>query len=216
MLKVKKTTASGAETSASLSFLDGVPIPESAKARVKRDVGDYLVEQILIAANGAGTLVSGESMPKLSKGYLKKKLAEGLPGVPNLESAGDLLDSLEYKTTDDGIDLGWFSKAEAPKADGHANFSGDSTLPRRRIIPGKGQSFDSGTNEEIQKIIGDAVADNLDIKEQDLDGVETKADLYSVLGEFLDGLSRAEIKAVVARTPGLVRLLDDLDLFNLL
>ena len=214
-IKVKKTTATADRTTSTLSFLEGVALSEASKDRVKQDVGDFLVEQTLLAIRKSDSPVEGESIPALSPKYKKKKLAEGLPGKANLEHEGDLLDALSFEPTADGIEIGWVGD-QAPKADGHADFSGKSNLPRRRIIPGKGQSFDAGIVKDVEKIVADAVAEELDFKAADFADVTTKADLYDVLGEVLDGMSRAEIRSAVTRTPKLANLLDDLGLFSLL
>jgi len=123
-------------------------------------VGDYLIEQILLAASDAKSIVAGESFPKLSKSYRQYKESEGLGGKPNLTFEGDLLDALKrrYGDDEDAIKIGWFGK-QAGKADGHANLSGDSPIPTRRTIPGEGQSFKPSIRKEIERIIADAIKD---------------------------------------------------------
>jgi hypothetical protein len=147
--------------------------------------------------------------------YKKKKVADGLPGKANLEFQGDMLDALEFQETEDGIKIGWFGD-QAAKADGHANLSGDSSLPQRRLIPDEGQEFVPKIQDEIEKIVADAIANDMEFEKADFEEVETKAQLYDVLDEYFPDFSRAEIKSVVARSPDLAGLLDDLDLLDLL
>ncbi len=194
----------------------GLKIPEATKTQIKRDVGDYLVEQIIKSAGRAKSPIEGESwQSKLSPAYAKKKKAEGLPTKANMEESGDLLDSLTFEETNDGIEIGWFG-ANAGKADGHNNLSGDSILPQRRTIPDVGQSFDSSIQTEIEKIVADGVAGSLEFDKADFESVDTKTELYSILDEYFPDLSRADIKMAITRTPDLADLLDELNLLELL
>lgn len=190
-------------------------ISETAKSKIKNDVGEYLVESILSSASASKSPVAGESFPALSKIYKKRKIAEGHAGKPNLELEGDMLDALTFKETKNGIELGWFGD-QAPKADGHNNFSGKSDLPQRRVLPAEGQEFVSRIQGEVEKIIADAVADGMSFNTDDFEGVESKSDLYEALDEYFPGMSKAEIKGVIARTPDLAHMLDGMDLIGLL
>lgn len=126
------------------------------KLKIASDVGDFLLEQILLAANEAKSPVSGERFPVLSKEYKKKKIAEGLGGSPNLTYEGDLLDAITFKPTAKGIEIGWWGD-QAGKADGHANFSGRSKLPQRRLLPDEGQTFKRPIQSEIEAIIAEEI-----------------------------------------------------------
>ena len=159
---------------------------------------------------------NGKWETQLSRAYKAKKKAEGLPGKANMEFEGDMLDALTYKETADGIKLGWFDKTEAPKADGHNNFSGKSNLPRRQSLPEEGQEFVSAIQREAEKIISDALADAVEFDAADFDSVNSTSELYDVLADYFPDSTRSAIRAQVARTPKLVRLLDDAGLFELL
>lgn len=179
-------------------------------------MGDYLVEQIRLSASRSESPVAGESWKKaLSPAYKKRKQAEGLDGVANLEEHGDLLDDLDYTHTEDGIEIGWTGD-QAGKADGHANLSGDSDLPQRRLIPDVGQDFKTEIQDEIEKIVADAITDSMEFQKDDFEDVETKTQLYDALDEYFPDMSRSDIRDLVARTPDLARMLDELDIFNLL
>lgn len=174
----------------------------------------FLVEQILASVAKEQSPVEGEDWPKLDKDYKKHKVAEGLPGKANLESSGELLDALTYKTTKTGVEVGFFN-SQAWKADGHLKFSGaENNIPQRRFLPAEGQSFKRSIQDEVNKIIIDAKADTF--KKSDLREIETKSELYSYLEETLGLESRSEIRMAVLRNEDLFNTLDDLGLVDLL
>lgn len=215
-MKVKSITGTETKTVSTLELTKDLPLTEKVKTRIKRDVGDFLVESIVSTVGGAASPVAGEAWPKLSKGYKKLKLESGLPDKANMEFEGDMLDALTYKTTDDGIDIGFFNR-QAWKADGHLKFSGEkNNIPKRRFLPGVGQKFDSDIQSGVEQIITDALNDAVDFTSEDFNQVTTRAELYDVLGEQFPGLSRAEIRATVARTPKLAGLLESEGVLELL
>lgn len=159
--------------------------------------------------------MKGESWPQLSKDYKERKLEEGGSGKPDMELDGDMLDSLTYRVTKDGIELGFFD-SEAWKADGHLKFSGlENNTPQRRFLPGEGQEFRSEIQGEIDRIIADNLAEAAPITKADLSDVSTRSELYELLMPYFQNMTRAEIRAAVLRT-SLAELLDDLDLLELL
>lgn len=215
-IRVKKAVGSADKTTTTLDLTAGLKLPEAVKSRIKSDVGDFLVEQIVKSAGQAKSPVAGESWKaKLSEKYAAKKKSEGLPTKANMEFEGDYLDSLTYQETKDGIELGWFGD-QAGKADGHNNLSGDSSLPQRRVLPDVGQKFIAPIQNELEKIVADSIADEVSFDKSDFDGVESKGELYSTLGEYFPDMSRSEIKVLISRTPALADLLDELDLLRLL
>jgi len=149
-------------TTSTLDFLDDVIAKRSVKTQIKRDVGNFLIDTILESVAEQKTPVSGEKYKaSLSREYKKRKQAEGGSSVADMELFGDMLDSLKFKNTSTGIEIGWFGK-QANKADGHLHFSGrDSFAPRRRFIPGEGQKFKRDVESEIQRII----AEHIDAKD---------------------------------------------------
>lgn len=216
-MKVVKTKVDKSEISSELDlFSDAPTLSREAKARVKREIGDYLVEQINNYLSESKSPVSGETIPGLkSKEYRKKKIAEGLPGSANLEFTGSLRDSIDYRVTADGIKIGVFGK-DAPKADGHNNFSGDSKLPRRRFLPTEGQSFKSEIQKEAERIILEAYAESQEITRNDLRGIESKTELWAFLKETYPDLTRAQILFAIESDQELAEILDDLDLMRFL
>lgn len=199
-----------------MELTKGLKIPEAVKTRIKNSVGDFLVESVVSSAVRAKSPVAGEDWPALSPKYKKHKIEEGLPGKANLEFEGDMLDALEYRATEDGIELGFFGD-QAWKADGHLKFSGkDNGIPKRRLLPDEGQEFVPAIQRELEKIVADAVAGEMEFDTEDFENIDTEAELYDVLDEYFPGLSRVELRGAVTRTPALARLLEDNNLLGLL
>lgn len=215
-MEVKKVTGSKAKTTSEIDLGLSDSLPETIKAKVKRDVGEFLVERVLSSLRNAETPVKGEGWPALSKGYRAFKKAEGLPPDANMELEGDLLDALTFEETNSGVEIGFFG-AEAWKADGHLKFSGkENNTPQRRFLPGEGQEFDAEITRKAEQIIADAIAENSEFDKSAFEDVGSKSELYLVLAEYFPDMSRAEIKSAVARAPSLIKFLDDLDLLDLL
>lgn len=159
--------------------------------------------------------VTGDSFDPLSKDYKAKKQDEGLPGVPNLEQSGEMLDSLDYRVTSTGIEIGVFGEA-APRADGHNNLSGDSMLPTRRFIPAAGEGFMPSIEREVERIIADAVAEEAEPDVTVLGSVETRSELYEYLTPIFGLSTRTETRLAVLRSDRWVRTLTRLGLLDLL
>ena len=158
------------------------------------------MEQALLKVASRRSPVTGEAFQALSPDYRAKKTSEGLPGVPNLEESGDMLDSLDYRITSDGIEFGVFGEA-ALRADGHNNLSGESQLPTRQFIPGEGEGFTSDIEREVARIIADATAVDPSEAEDLLEAVSSPSELYSVLSAAFNLSSRSEIRLAVLRSP---------------
>lgn len=134
-------------------------IPKNERETVKKEVGNYIIEAILTDVSKATSPVQGGGWKKgLTDKYAKIKSKYSNQLIANMELHGDLLDSLEFKTTSNGIEVGIWDKSEVPKADGHNNFSGESKLPERRFIPYKGQKFKKDILDEVASIISNYIA----------------------------------------------------------
>jgi len=144
--------------------------------------------------------LDGSRFRALSKAYRIEKQAEGAPGVPNLELNGDMLSSLEYVEKEEGIEIGVFG-SEAPKADGHNNLSGKSSLPERRFLPAEGETFKSSIEKEIRGIVNDYVAQDSDIRPDEFQEASSSSTFYDILMDQLKVESRAEARNTVLRTP---------------
>jgi hypothetical protein len=122
----------------------GLDQPSSKKDRAQAlaDIAEYVRDEILQYVGEGKSPVSGGAWKRgLSPEY--KKVKEELSGVSfaNMELHGDMLDALEARVVGNKIRVGWFGGPEAAKADGHNNFSGESTLPTRQSIPKPDESF---------------------------------------------------------------------------
>lgn len=173
------------------------------------------MEQILLSVAARKSPVTGDSFDPLSKEYKAKKTGEGLAGVPNLELSGDMLDALDFRVTSDGIEIGVFGE-DAPKADGHNNLSGKSLLPTRRFIPEEGESFTSSIEDEVNRIISDAIGEENAPDLDTLEEIESKTDLYDYLIPIFGLGSRTETKLAVLRSDRWTRTLTRLGLLRLL
>jgi len=131
--------------------LDLSKVPEYKKPKVKREVSEYLEEEMLVNLASGKSIVKGETFKKLSKPYADAKKSGNR--TPNLLLDGDMLDSLTIRPMKDDNVLIKVSANQNDKADGHCNFSGQSKLPRRRFIPGKSQGFKPDVEAEVKRII---------------------------------------------------------------
>lgn len=131
--------------------LDLSNVPADKRTQVKEEVGQYVLDEILSRVGNGESPVSGERFKQLSKKYADKM--KGGNRTPNLELEGDMLASLGYRRTSNGVAVGIMEKSQRPKADGHNNFSGKSSLPQRRFIPAPDQNFKSDIESGIQDII---------------------------------------------------------------
>lgn len=185
-----KTTSS--ETSSNLEI--------KADEATKREVGEFLVEQILSKVQSRRSPVTGEAFPPLSPDYKAVKAGMGLSPVPDLEQSGDMMDALDYEITRDGIRIGVFGKA-APRADGHNNLSGESSLPLRQFLPNEGEGFISSIEREVERIVADSVGETTVVPEADLADVSSSSSLYEILIPAFALGSRAETRLAVLRSP---------------
>lgn len=216
-MKVTKAEGSESETFSEIDLELPAGTPPEVRRRIERDVGDYLVEQVLNDVAGAHSPVAGESFPALSKSYAKEKKLEGGTGKPDMTLHGDMLDALDARGTGEGkIDVGFFGD-QAWKADGHLKFSGaDNGIPKRRFLPAEGQHFTSGIESEVEKIIADGLVEGGAIDPSSLEGVSSAEELYSVLRGLFPEMAKAEIRAAILRSSELTEMLDELDLMEFL
>lgn len=179
-MRIKKTTVSISEIA---SFID-LEIPDSLssaqKARIKSDVGELLIDHILLNVGKGRSPLGQGAFPALSDDYRNFKRDEGAGTRPNLELSGEMLDSLKFEHTDEGIKI-YISGEAAPRADGHNNFSGDSRLPLRRFLPSEEDEFPSVIVRQVQEIISENIVDSDGIKKSDIAKISSKSELNSFL-----------------------------------
>jgi hypothetical protein len=132
--------------------LDLSDVPRSQRSKVKQQVGEFVVGAILEQVSQGRSPVKGKGkFKRLSAQYAEEE--KGGDRNPNLDLEGDMLNSLEFKNTRNGVEVGIFKSSEVPKADGHNNFSGMSKLPERRFIPDQDETFKSDIDRGIKRII---------------------------------------------------------------
>lgn len=215
-MKVIKTTATKSETSASIDLFDGRDLTPKVKARIREEVGTYLVENTLADVSESKSPVQGESIPALKKGpYREKKLAELGTSRADIQFTGETLDEFQFKDTKEGIKIGVFGD-RAVVADGHNNLSGKSDLTRRRFIPGEGQDYKKPYEKEVDRIIMDVISEETRFKKSDFDDITTKTELVRALRTKFGDMSVSEVTLAVYRNEDLLDLLTDLKLIKLL
>ena len=148
--------------------LDLSQVPRANRAKVKKDVGEFIVTEILLSVSDQKSPVNGGKYKKgLSTEYSKLKGSN----KADMELDGDLLDSLISKNkAGNKIEVGIFDKSQTGKADGHNQIHDKhETLPERRFIPDEKQVF----NESIMNGVKQIISDNEKIKRTDR---QSKAD----------------------------------------
>jgi len=136
-------------------------VPQESKAVAKKDVADYLANQILREVNSGRSPVQGEGrFKRLEPEYSLRE--KGGSRLSDLENEGDLLNDFKV-SLDDGpfLEVG-HKGSQTPKADGHNQLSSKAKtwarktgFPRRRYIPDDGQTFTKPIVSEIREIIGE-------------------------------------------------------------
>lgn len=209
-IKAIESTATDSETSSTLE----IDAPES----VKQEIGEFLVEQILASTAESTSPIQGHGkFEKLDPKYAKFKESEGRSPVPNLDFEGDMLSALDYEITDEGLKIGIFGN-QAPKADGHNNFSGLSKLPPRRFLPDVGESFRKDINSEIEAILAerkvDETMDTFDDAEIEdaLSVVESKEEFFSILKDLTDIDEEYLLAGAIMANPTLLKVVTKLGL----
>jgi hypothetical protein len=120
------------------------PKDRSTRREALEEIADYVRTEILQYVGDAKSPVKGGAWKaSLSPAYAKLKAEISGSSKANMELTGDMLDAMECVITSRGTLELRIKGAEAAKADGHNNFSGDSSLPAREFIPNedKGQTF---------------------------------------------------------------------------
>lgn len=214
-MKTIKAQGTETRTSSEIDLFDGIIASDEVKERIAERVGDYLVEQILDSVGSARSPVQGESFSPLSKDYKDYKKEQGANPVANMELKGDMLNSLTFKATDNGVEVGFFDD-QAWKADGHNHFSEASVhaiAPKRRFLPDEGQNFKPEIQRGVDAIIAEEVVKDIELSREDLKNIETKAEFYAVFRELLPGYSNKKIVGAIIQNGA---LLADLEEFGLL
>jgi hypothetical protein len=148
----------------------------SNKEKVKRDIGEFIVNEMLLKLSDGKSPVAGEKFNKLSDKYASEE--KGGDTTPNLELEGDMLDALGFKSTkgSDELVIGILDEKQWGKADGHNKFgkTNNKQIPKRRFIPLKSGKFEKSIMNGVKQII----SANKKTKSRQLDG-----DVFKILSE---------------------------------
>lgn len=146
-------------------------IPQKERERVKKEIGNYIIEKTLDDVGDQKSPVTGRTFKALSKKYKEFKKSKASP-VPNLELTGKMLDSFKFKKTTSGIEIGIFNNKEAQKADNHNKFSSKSLrtkVPPRKFIPKNGRdTYSKEITNGVAKIIKEFQVKNEESKPESL------------------------------------------------
>lgn len=131
----------------------GIKPPKDAES-AKEEIGDFVKEQVLQhIASGSSPVAGGDWKRSLSKSYKKEKAKYSSVSYANLELKGDMLDALDVvDKRGNKLSLEITGSTEVAKADGHNNFSGKSSLPKRQFIPESDETFKRAIIDGIKKI----------------------------------------------------------------
>lgn len=134
----------------------GIDPPKSARDRADalERVAEIVKTEVLeYVSKGTSPVSGGPWKRSLSPEYKKLKQSESGVSYANMELTGDMLNALDVRKKR-GTKLSLeIAGSEAPKADGHNNHSGDSTLPERRFIPKDDETFKSKIWSDIRRIL---------------------------------------------------------------
>jgi phage gpG-like protein len=136
--------------------LDLPDLPAPVERSIKEEVAEFIISSVLEYVNDGRSPVTGQQFKQLSKDYADEE--KGGRRTPNLDLEGDMLNSLTWKNTENGIKVGIFDESQTPKAYNHN--VGD-TLPKRQFIPNGRQRFvgiiEDGVNQIIKERLREEV-----------------------------------------------------------
>jgi hypothetical protein len=201
--------------SSEIDLFEDRKLSAETKESIRQEVGQFLVEQINLHLAKTQSPVDGGTFKALSPKYKKEKQSDGLAGRPDLEFSGQMKDQIDFRSTSKGIEIGVFGSAAA-RADGHNNFSGQSQIPTRQFLPKEGETFKSSIDREINKIINDKIAEDIDLTRADVAEIGTKEELFEVLRDIFPNFSRKEIIDAVIRNDEMLTLLNEFNLVRFL
>jgi hypothetical protein len=133
--------------------LAGVRLPKGKKQRAYKEIRELLEDEILSHVGEGRSPVEGYGkFKRLDADYADAK--KGGNRTPNLELTGNMLDGLKIVQKGSKIRV-TVAEKQQPKADGHNNFSGKSSLPLRRFVPNSDQneSFNKRITSRIDEIV---------------------------------------------------------------
>ena len=134
-------------------------VPSNLRAEVKREVADFLRDEVLRNMSNGTSPVNGEGrFRRLSEDYSKNEKSGNK--LSDLELEGDLKDSLIVEPDVTSFLAIGHRGGQVPKADGHNQLSGkaeswarENNFPKRRYIPDSNQEFTRPIVNGITEII---------------------------------------------------------------
>ena len=136
--------------------LAGKDPPSGRLREARKRICELVLESVLDSVGKGSSPVSGGAWKKsLSPEYKKKKSEFSSALFANMELHGDMLDALECVPVSGGKLELRIQGRQAAKADGHNNFSGQSSLPLREFIPKPDQTFKRQIISQIREVIDD-------------------------------------------------------------
>lgn len=140
-------------------------LKRNVKARLKEEVGNFVKESVLDhVGDGKSPVANGAWKRSLSPEYRKIKAKTSGVTFANLELEGDMLDTLDFKKTSTGVEVGIYGDSLQDKKAFNHN-TGD-TLPQRQFIPIGNGNFKKPIESEIRKIVREAHANKENLKKQ--------------------------------------------------
>lgn len=136
--------------------LKGVKIKPGRTRAVRKEIKDFVREKTIEIAQRGVSPVSGHGKYKrLTKQYAVAK--KGGNRLANLTLEFKMLNSAKVTDRPGGKMRLTVPQKEQKKADGHCNFTGKSSLPKRTFVPDekKGETFKREIWSGIKKIVRD-------------------------------------------------------------
>lgn len=141
-------------------------VPDSDKGLAKREVANYLKNEVLRFLDRGTSPVQGEGRFRILNSKYAKSQKGGVR-TSNLELEGDLKDSLIVEPGQGSFIKFGHEGSQVEKADGHNQISSRAQrwalsfeggpFPKRRYIPDTNQKFTDSITSEVRKIISDFV-----------------------------------------------------------
>lgn len=185
--------------------LDLSDIDADLKAKVKKEIGEFVVDSTLEDISKGRSPVKNESAwARLSKPYADSK--KGGDRTPNMELTGEMLDNYGWKriSGSDDIEVGVLGggKDVIQRTDSHNHHIKRGKAagnPKRRFIPKESQTYTPDITREIREIVKDAkeTQDSRDQRrreqQEEQDGQETQEIQEQIQTEVqLEGLFQEE------------------------
>jgi len=217
-MQTKQATATTSKVTSTIDITEDLKgISEKDQESFANEIGELLVEEILNKlASVESPIAGGSYKTTLSKKYAEKKMNETGSSDANLDLAGDLIRSIDFRYNGNTIEIGVFDSEQAGKADGHNNFTGKSRLPRRQFLPEEGQNFTSDIVRLVNETAEKYRVENIELDEEDLEQIESKDDLFELLSSLTGLESKRKMSLLVLRSQRLSSLLDEYDLLDLM